>query len=95
MLMITEQRNDYALTFRLAGALAGDWTMELERCWRDATATDDSLRLLVDLTQVTFVDETGKRLLASMARAGARFIAGDVLMKSIVEEIVNEETILY
>ena len=105
MLMITEQRNDCELTFRLAGALAGDWALELERCWRDATASDatasdatasdEPLRLMVDLTEVIFVDETGKKLLALMAKAGASFLAGDVLMKSIVEEIVNEETILY
>ena len=89
MLMITEQRNTDAMVFRLAGSLAGDWTMELERCWRDAARSDESLRILVDLTEVIFVDETGKNLLALMAEAGAEFIAGDVLMRSIVEEIAS------
>ena len=87
MLMITEKRNAKGLTFNLLGALAGNWAMELERCWRAAAGESEQLRIFIDLTEVTHVDETGKRLLALMASAGAELIAGDVLMKSIVEEI--------
>jgi hypothetical protein len=93
MLMITEQQQAGALTFRLAGALAGDWVTELERCWCDATRSLESQRILVDLTEVVFVDETGKQLLTLMAQAGAELIASDILMKSIVEEIARETSI--
>jgi len=93
MLMITEQWNGEALTFRLAGTLAGDWANELERCWHDASRALEIKHVLVDLTEVVFVDETGKRLLTLMARAGAEFIAGDVLMKAIVEEIAMESSV--
>ena len=92
MLMITEQRNTGALTFRLAGALAGDWAAELERCWRDAAIPPEPQRMVVDLTEVVFVDESGRAVLTLMAEAGAELIAGDILMKSIVDEIANRTT---
>lgn len=89
MLRIIEQGDECSLTFRLAGRLAGEWTPELERCWREAVAAQPSQSLGVDLTEVTYVDNTGKRLLAAMAEAGVELIAADVLMKALVEQIAQ------
>ena len=93
MLMITEQPNANTLTFKLAGALAGEWATVLERCWCDAINASDASRFIVDLTEVTFVDEIGKELLGLMMRQGVELIARDILMKSIVEEIAKESSI--
>jgi hypothetical protein len=93
MLMITEQHNADALTFKLAGALAGDWAIEFERCWRNATSTSEASCSMIDLTEVTFVDETGKELLSMLMKEGAELVARDILMKSIVEEIQNRKEI--
>lgn len=87
MLMITEHHNANALTFKLAGALAGDWAIEFERCWRSATSSLKASCSRVDLTEVTFVDEIGKDLLGLLMKEGAELIAHDILMKSIVEEV--------
>ena len=91
MLMITEEQDEAALTFKLAGALAGDWARELERCWREATGSAAPRQVVIDLTEVAFVDDAGKALLTLMAEAGAELIARDILMKSIVDEIANRE----
>lgn len=91
MLMIGEQRDEYGVVFKLAGALSGAWTGELERCWRAVVDAPGKQRVVVDLTEVVFVDDAGRELLASMARAGAELIARDVMMKSIVEEIISTE----
>lgn len=88
MLMITEQGDERSLTFKLAGRLAGEWTPELERCWRGVATSKPSLLIRIDLSEVTFVSDTGKRLLAVMARAGVELIAADLLMKALVEQIV-------
>jgi anti-anti-sigma regulatory factor len=93
MLMITEERKDDLLTFRLAGAIAGDWAHEFERCWNTAAKTSDSPRVIVELKEVTFVDDKGKEVLGAMMRNGCQLIAFDVLTKSIVEEIANESSI--
>jgi anti-anti-sigma regulatory factor len=93
MLMITEQLNRNALTFKLAGALAGEWAAVLERCWCDAINASEAPRFIVDLTEVTFVDEIGKELLSLMMQQGVELIARDILMKSIVEEIAKASSI--
>jgi len=93
MLMITEERNDDLLTFRLAGAIAGDWAHEFERCWNNAANSSDSPRVIVELKEVTFIDDKGKEVLGAMIRNGCQLIARDVLTKSIVEEIANETSI--
>jgi len=89
MLRITEQMDDRSLTFRLAGRLAGELAPELERCWRRAVAGRQFDAVSVDLTEVTFVDGAGKRLLAAMARARVELVAADVLMKALVEQIAQ------
>jgi anti-anti-sigma regulatory factor len=93
MLMITEQRNSEGLRFRLAGALAGDWAIELNRCWREVADSATRPRVTVDLSEVTFVDDAGKDLLRSMAREGVELVARDILMKSIVEDIARDFSI--
>jgi anti-anti-sigma regulatory factor len=90
MLMITEHETTDALTFKLAGALAGDSALEFERCWGEANASPNMRGIRVDLSEVVAIDDVGKRLLAQVARSGAEMITGDVLMKSIVEEIAAE-----
>ncbi|HEX8999361.1 MAG TPA: STAS domain-containing protein [Blastocatellia bacterium] len=89
MLRIIEQENDRSLNFKLAGKLVRDWAPELERCWQQAVAGQRPDSVRVDLTEVTFVDEAGKRLLAAMANAGVELIAADVLMKALVEQIAQ------
>ncbi len=87
MLRIIEQDAEDSLTFKLAGRLAGEWTPELERCWRGVAAMRPSLPVRLDLSEVTFVSDAGKRLLATMARSGVELIAADILMNSLVEQI--------
>src|SRR5581483_8862680 len=89
MLRITEQDDEGALTFKLAGRLAGEWTPELERCWRLAVAAQQPAAVNLDLTEVTFVDEAGKRLLLAMAEARVKLIAADVQMNALVEQIAQ------
>ena len=97
MLRIIEQEGERSLTFRLAGKLVREWAPELKYCWQRAIAGQQLDAVKVDLTDVTFVDDAGKQLLAAMARAGVELIAADVLMKALVEQIAqgmsfNEES---
>ncbi len=89
MLRITVHDSPRTLTFQLEGALAGPWVRELEECWRDAQAGQGEPVLRVDLTEVTSVDAAGKACLAAMHRQGAELIAGDCLMKALVDEITQ------
>ncbi len=97
MLRITVH-NDIGMTrLKIEGRLMGAWAPELEECWRQAAAIQPPPRILVELTDVSFVDEEGGELLKRMAAAGVEMIAIDVLMKALVEEITeggrkNEKT---
>lgn len=92
MLRIIEVSDECCVTFRLAGRLAGEWAQVLERCWREFASTRASASVRVDLTEVTFVDHAGKRLLVAMAKQGSELIAADVLMQALVDEIAQGVT---
>jgi anti-anti-sigma regulatory factor len=89
MLKIVEQGDEGSLTFKLAGRLAGDWTPELERCWRLAVSVQQPASVNMDLTEVTFVDDAGKELLMAMAGEQVKLIAADVQMTALVEQIAR------
>jgi anti-anti-sigma regulatory factor len=90
MLRISEMADEASVTFCLAGRLSGEWAQVLEQCWREAALADPSIAVHVDLTEVTFVDDAGKRLLAAMAGQGGELIAADVLMQALVDQIMQE-----
>jgi len=87
MLRITIVRNQNATTLRVEGKLAGPWVSELERAWHDLSVDAGDARVAVDLTDVTFVGEEGKRLLQTMYGEGAKLKASGCVTRRLVEEI--------
>lgn len=90
MLKITTQQDVDVLNFKLEGKVAGLWVDELERSWHVAAGSAKAARVLVDLSEVTFVDVEGKKLLSWMCGQGAEFICAGCMTKGIVEEIKRE-----
>jgi anti-anti-sigma regulatory factor len=66
-------------TLKLEGRVAGPWVDELARLTR---APSDGRRLVLDVTDVSFADEAGVRLLRELAdhkaelRGASMFLAG-------------------
>ncbi len=89
MLRITSHENAETVCLKLEGRLKGAWVPEMEKSWRKASA-DRTKALIVDLTDVEFVDTAGKYLLALMHARGARFLAATPLMTELVAEISAE-----
>ncbi|HMD83313.1 MAG TPA: hypothetical protein VKO18_01280 [Terriglobia bacterium] len=87
MLRITIDKNARATTLRLAGRLTGPWVYELERTWHAVTSDPTDGRVSVDLTDVTFVGEEGKKLLEAMYGEGAKLKASGCATRRLVEEI--------
>lgn len=67
----------------LHGQLAGPWVEELKVAW------NESLRV-VDLTDVTFVDEAGARVLCAMKSAGVKFVARGVDTKHLLDDLTRK-----
>jgi anti-anti-sigma regulatory factor len=86
MLRITAQEDTGTVCLKLEGMLKGVWVREMERSWHEAYS-DRNKALIVDLTDVDFVDTAGRYLLALMHAHGAGFIAVTPLMIELVAEI--------
>jgi len=86
MLRITAQEDAETVRLKLEGMLKGAWVPEMEQCWRRATSTGNK-DLVVDLTDVEYVDTAGRYLLALIHAHGARFVAVTPLMTQLVGEI--------
>lgn len=91
MLKITLHDGPEALRFQLEGKLIGPWVRELEQSWRTASSILGQKPLIIDLQDVTFIDNDGRELLARLEQAGAHFRACSPLNQSIVEEVKSRK----
>ncbi len=87
MLRISVETGSDTVSLKLQGKLAGPWVDELERSWYRATVDSQGRSMVVDLSEVTFIDAEGKKLLTWMFQQGAELRASDCMNKSVVEEI--------
>jgi anti-anti-sigma regulatory factor len=86
MLKITTNEDHRTVRLKLEGKLKGTWVPEMERSWRNTTPSRNK-SLIVDLTDVEYVDIAGRYLLALMHAYGASFVADTPLMTQLVAEI--------
>jgi len=75
--------------WRLYGRLTGPWVDELRSCWRQLRDRAPLAHAVVDLKEVTFIDEDGEKLLGEMMCAGTEFIATGVATKDLLENLKN------
>src|SRR5579872_2356463 len=87
MLRVSHTDNSSGLRWTLCGHLAGPWVEELRACWNYARDHAPRARAVVDLTEVTFIDEAGETLLAEMERAGTEFVATGVENKHLLSSL--------
>ena len=84
MLRVSYSEDAAGHRWHLCGRLAGPWVEELRSCWQHQRERAPRTRAIVDLRDVTFIDEAGERLLADMQNAGAEFVAAGVDNKELV-----------
>jgi hypothetical protein len=76
--------------WNICGRLAGPWVDELRSCWQQARERAPLAHAIVDLKEVTFIDEAGETLLAEMEMAGAELVAAGVENKHVVASLRKE-----
>ena len=74
----------------LQGQLVGQWAAELRLTWREKRHEGDTRRCIVELTDVTFVDQTGEAVLAEIMSHGAELVASDVYTKHLLRNLRRE-----
>jgi ABC-type transporter Mla MlaB component len=87
MLRVSYADNADGQRWSLCGHLAGPWVEELRAFWSNVRERAPRAHAVVDLTDVTFIDEAGERLLADMQRAGTAFVAGGVENKHVLSSL--------
>ena len=97
MLRVAYSYNAGRERWTLCGRLAGPWVDELRSFWRKMRERTPRANALVDLTDVTFVDDAGESLLADLAIVGAEFVASGVANKHLIACLKHkqEETALH
>jgi anti-anti-sigma regulatory factor len=86
VLKITRTQTPEEEKWILQGRLVGLWVSELRRIWKKTHRADDNLKCIVDLNEVTSIDKTGERLLQTMSKQGAQFIATGVYIKYVLQQ---------
>jgi ABC-type transporter Mla MlaB component len=93
VLKISVQDASDSVTVQLAGKIAGPWTAELERTWHKLAKSLDSKKLCLDLCDVTYVDEAGRKLLREIySKTGAEIRGNSPLTKYFVEEAMRKSS---
>ena len=84
MLRVTKEESIDAATYRLEGRLTGEGAEYVRTL---ATQCHTDLRLVVDLTEVTFIDVAGENTLSFLKRLGAKFIAETSYSSDVCERL--------
>src|SRR5580704_19610965 len=87
MLRITMQDSPESVTFLVEGKLVGEWAKELEQCYKQTSSVRGRRALIIDLSETLFIDQEGRRVLATLFQEGAFFRTACPMTESIVSEI--------
>jgi anti-anti-sigma regulatory factor len=85
---ITNSRDEQR--WSLHGRLVGQWAAELRAAWKEARRDEDTRRCVIELIDVTFIDQSGEDVLAEIIRQGAEFVASGVYVKHLLGSLGNE-----
>lgn len=87
MLKISITKTPAEMHWVLQGRLVEPWVSELRTNWKKAYRSRKVCTCVVDLTDVTSVDQAGEKLLRAMSRRGAQFIAHGLYIRHVLEAL--------
>jgi hypothetical protein len=70
----------------LQGRLVGVWVDELRTSWKRKPRRQTAVPCVIDLNDVSFIDQKGERLLRAMGKKGAQFVATGIYIKYLLQE---------
>jgi anti-anti-sigma regulatory factor len=71
----------------LHGRLMGPWAAELRSNWKRAHGENQGRSCVVDLSQVTFIDTNGEKVLTKMMQEGAHFVVSGLYATHVIENL--------
>ena len=87
MLKITITNTSKHELWTLQGRLVAPWVKELKATWKRGHPSAQACKCIVNLDEVTFIDQSGERVLRCMSNQGARLVASDVYVKHVLDRL--------
>lgn len=84
MLRVETQESDEALVCRLEGRFTGDGAEQVRTL---VTRCDNNLALIVDVTELLYIDAVGEDVLSLMKKLGGEFVAETAYARDICERL--------
>jgi hypothetical protein len=79
------------MVIRLEGRVAGPWASELVRTWTETAPFLNDRKTIVDLRNVTYVDEQGKKVLREIyEQSNAELLASTPWTRYLADEVMNK-----
>ena len=91
MLRVSYSESGNGQRWTVCGRLAGPWVDELRSLWRAVREKAPRARAVVDLREVTFIDEHAEQLLGEMHVAGTEFVVAGVANQYLLECLKSKE----
>jgi anti-anti-sigma regulatory factor len=92
MLRITADQESGSTSLKLEGKLSGQWVDELRRTWSEFRRMSRHRSVVVDLSEVSFIDAEGRELLGLMFRQGAELRSGPLVsMTRLILHRIEQE----
>src|SRR6202051_1742709 len=91
MLRITIEKKPGKTSLTVEGKLAGPWVSALEQSWKDLHDSSAGESLSINLCGVSFIDASGRALLAEIHQQGGKLVAEGWLNPAIVREIAAKK----
>lgn len=92
MLRISVMNEPGITRMKLEGKLAHEWVDEAKKAWHALSEMDGVMEIVVDLLNVSFVDDAGHHLLAEMRHGGVELMGSGPLMSALIDEIEEAES---
>jgi hypothetical protein len=86
VLKITISETPAETRWILHGRLVGAWVDELRMSWKKKPRRQNVEPCVIDLNDVSFIDQKGERLLRALAKKGVRFIASGIYIKYVLQD---------
>jgi hypothetical protein len=91
MLRITNRATFNEQRWIVCGQLVGPWVAELRSNWDQVRDPTPGRRHVIDLSDVTLIDERGQELLRVLQDDGADFVANGLYTKHLLENLKSKE----
>jgi ABC-type transporter Mla MlaB component len=90
MLKITTADTRSTRTLVVEGKLVEPWVEELEKAWHDSRKACQQRTLVIDLKDVTAINQNGENVLFEMMSEGAKCTNGGVLTKHTLRQLEHK-----